>query len=319
MRCSERLERLKVSILLLIVLINIPAFGKTEIRLKKEIEIEKSSVYLSDIADITSNNPNFEKFLSGIKVKDIKGGTEKITREFIKNVLKRNYIDLLHIKITGSRYTIVKKKIFTISQKSVEKDIKDFISNRYKNIKIMSINIPRFKMEIEGKLEKEINELNTTGSYIYLSYRLFKDGIEIKKIRVSVKYRKLKKAIAAKRYIPRGKIIDEEDIKLVLTDKNVRRHFTDKRSIVGSTAKTDISENEIITERMIIPDYKVKRKDYVKVIYSRNSIMIEIQGIALENGKLGDFIKVKNRSSGKVLICKVIGKDTVLYTGGQQR
>lgn len=98
----------------------------------------------------------------------------------------------------------------------------------------------------------------------------------------------------------------------------MRKPFTDIKDIVGSTAKIDISENDVITERMVIPDYKVKRKDYVKVIYSRNSIRIEIQGVALENGKLGDLIKVKNISSGKVLICKVIGKDTVLYTGGQQ-
>ncbi|ACO03739.1 MULTISPECIES: flagellar basal body P-ring formation chaperone FlgA [Persephonella] len=311
------MERLKVSIFL-IILISLPALSKTEIRLKKEVELERDTVYLSDIADIKSDNRKFEEFLSGIKIHKLKKRKEKISRDFIKNVLKNNYIDLSRIVFTGADNTLLRKKIHRITQRSVEDEIRSFIKSRYRDLKIVSINIPKFSIETDGKLEREIREINSTGSYIYLSYRVFKDGVELKKLRISVKYRKLRRVIAAKRYIKKGEIITEEDIRFIKTDKNVRKPFTDIKDIVGSTAKIDISENDVITERMVIPDYKVKRKDYVKVIYSRNSIRIEIQGVALENGKLGDLIKVKNISSGKVLICKVIGKDTVLYTGGQQ-
>ncbi|WP_457621902.1 flagellar basal body P-ring formation chaperone FlgA [Persephonella sp.] len=311
------MERLKVSIFILL-LIFLPALSKTEIRLKKEVELEKDDVYLSDIADIRSDNRKFAEFLSGIKILKIKKKQEKISKKYVTAVLKNNYIDLSRISLTGSDYTIIRKKIHTITQKSIEDEVKSYIKNRYRNLRIVSLNIPKIRMEIDGKIQKEIREVNSTGSYIYLNYRIFKDGVELKKLRISVKYRKLRNVIAAKKYIKRGEIITEDNIKVIKTDQNVRKPFTDTEDIIGSTAKRDIYEGEIITESMVVPDYKVKRKSYVKVIYSRNNIRIEIQGLALENGKLGDFIKVKNISSGKILVCKVIGKDTVLYTGGQQ-
>ncbi|RMD45217.1 MAG: flagella basal body P-ring formation protein FlgA, partial [Aquificota bacterium] len=37
---------------------------------------------------------------------------------------------------------------------------------------------------------------------------------------------------------------------------------------------------------------------------------------ALENGQLNQIIKVKNTSSGKVIPCKVIGRNQVLFIGG---
>ncbi|WP_457641149.1 flagellar basal body P-ring formation chaperone FlgA [Persephonella sp.] len=309
------MARLRVSFFLFLLIISI-ATAKTEIKLKKTAEIQDETIYLSDVAYIISDNRSFADFLSKIQVGKLEGKFTRISQKEIKKILKDNYVDTGNIIISGAPFTVVKRKILILTPEKIETDIADFLKNRYSDIKIVNINIPKKEIKIYGKFKKVIKELNRTGSYIYLNYRIFSNGKEIKKYKISVKYRQLRTVLAAKKDIKRGQIITEEDLMYIKTDRSGRNFLTEKDQVIGGTAKTDILKGDIIKTNMVIPDYKVKKKDYVKVIYYRKNIRIEIVGQALQNGKIGDFIKVKNLSSGKVLECKVIGENTVLYTGG---
>ncbi len=319
MRCLGLLERLRVNfiyIVLFVFLLNFPIFSETVIRLKDTVQIDRGEILLKDIAEINSKNQQFISYLEGIEIKKINGYRTSVTLKEIKNVLNSNFIDVSKIKFTGSQEVSVFKTAKVINNKTIEEDVKNYLAERYKDIKILGINIPKTNIDPPNDALIEINELNKTGSYIYLIYRIKGKAGNLKKIRISVRYKKLVNLVVANGDIEKGAVISEDMLKIVKKEMPGRDFYTDINYLVGGKAKVFIPDGEIIKKSMIIPDYDVKKKNNVKIIYSRNSIRIEIQGVALENGKKGDLVRIKNLSSGKVLLCKVIGKNTVLYTGG---
>ncbi len=62
--------------------------------------------------------------------------------------------------------------------------------------------------------------------------------------------------------------------------------------------------------------YTIEKNQKVKIVYVNKNIKIELLGVSLENGKEGDYIKVKNISTGKEIVGKIISEDTVLVEGG---
>lgn len=314
MRCSELLDHLRLNLFLFFLLFSF-SYGETVIKLKRYIETEKSDLNLSQIADIKTENKRFLEFLSGINVvKNLKPGKKiTLTKEDIKNILKKNYVDPNSVKITGDRITLKRKEVI-ISRQTLEEKVKEYLNKKYKNIHIQSIdlNLKPFKSSSEYTIK--IKERSKTSSRLYLTaFIIWKD--KKKKINISVKYRQMVNAPVPKKDLLRGQIIKEEDIEIKKVPAQ-RGIITNKEVLLGAVVRTTLKKGKPVKPSMIIPDYPVKRRSYVKVIYDRNGIKIEITGIALENGITGQIIKVKNQSTGKILPCKVIGKDTVLYVGG---
>ncbi|NPA12425.1 MAG: flagellar basal body P-ring formation protein FlgA [Aquificae bacterium] len=280
------------------------------------MEVEKPTVKISDIASIVSNNNSFASYIGSITViKNLPAGKKAvITSTHIKKVLSQNYIDLSQIQIKGNK-TVVKRKIIQFDNQILEKVVKEYLQ-RDPNIQVVKVSTGRFKRLIFSKpYQIKIQEVSKSSNYIRLKVFLLQNGQILKQFNVSVRYKQLADVVVAVRPILRGQIISENDISLKKMDMK-RGYITDPSLVVNAVAKTTIQAGKPITLNMIQPDYPVKKGSNVKVIYNRNGIRIEIVGVALENGQQGQTIKVKNPSTGKVLPCKVIGKDTVLFVGG---
>jgi flagella basal body P-ring formation protein FlgA len=64
--------------------------------------------------------------------------------------------------------------------------------------------------------------------------------------------------------------------------------------------------------------WTIVKNQKVSIVYLNKNIKIQMLGVALENGKEGDYIKVKNISTGKELVGKVISNDTVLIEANRE-
>ncbi len=49
----------------------------------------------------------------------------------------------------------------------------------------------------------------------------------------------------------------------------------------------------------------------VEIIHHSTHISVQMEGIALENGQFGDWIKVKNIKSGRIILAKVVAEKKV--------
>ncbi|SNZ08130.1 flagella basal body P-ring formation protein FlgA [Persephonella hydrogeniphila] len=315
MRCSEPSVPSKVKILLIFLLLFSPVYSKTVIKLKSYVETEKSKLTLSDISVINTDNERFLTFLSGITViEGLKAGEEKeLRKNQILKILKNNYVNPDSVVIKGEKVKIKRKEII-LSPEIIKEKITEYLK-RYPDIQIEDIRVSLKTEKLNKPFTLKIEERSKSNRYIYLSVYILQNGKKIRKLNATVKYQKVADVIVAKKDLLRGELITEDDIELKkLPVKN--NYITDPDLVIGAKVRTLIKKGSPLKLTMIEPDYPVKRKSYVKVIYDRNGIKIEITGIALENGQKGQVIKVKNSSTGKILSCKVIGKDTVLFIGG---
>lgn len=92
---------------------------------------------------------------------------------------------------------------------------------------------------------------------------------------------------------------------LSLSEQNVVRlngeFYTRLQDVSGLNARTDIGSGEIITPRQLEEALAVQKGDRVTLEVRSGGLLIRTLGIALENGRIGQRISVRNERSGREL------------------
>ena len=87
-----------------------------------------------------------------------------------------------------------------------------------------------------------------------------------------------------------------------------------KGDINKVVAKVKLLPGTIVLKRFVEVPFAVKRGELVRIIAEKNGIYVETTGRALQNGHIGDTIKVKNVYSRKVIEGKVKDEKTVVVS-----
>ena len=81
--------------------------------------------------------------------------------------------------------------------------------------------------------------------------------------------------------------------------------------VVGKVLKRDVPANTVITGRYLEDQVVVKRGDMVTIVAENNRMVVQAKGKTIDRGRMGDMVRVKNIASGKELMAKVTGSNTV--------
>ena len=103
------------------------------------------------------------------------------------------------------------------------------------------------------------------------------------------------------RPVSRGDFLTREDLGLQTLSRKGGSGFTDIDELVGRRAKKSLHAGLVLHDRHLQPDWMVQAKQTVSVVNNTGGIQVTTAGIALENGRLGDLVKVKNLSSNSIL------------------
>lgn len=102
------------------------------------------------------------------------------------------------------------------------------------------------------------------------------------------------------------------NIRYVDSDHINRDHFAKLSEVIGLISKIYIPAHVKILPSMLMRKYVIKKNGYVDIVMQERNLYIRMQGIALENGRLGDTIRVKNTRSEKTVLARVINEQRVL-------
>ncbi|MRJ01892.1 MAG: flagellar basal body P-ring formation protein FlgA [Epsilonproteobacteria bacterium] len=313
MRCSVPLPISNPKALLLSLLLALPSLAGTEIILKGEAPF-RPSLRLADVATIKGGKERILRFLRNLKIGGEILRDRQVTAEEIRGLLAENLIDLDHIHISGSKVVLYSKKA-KLTREDLERLIREYISSHYSGIEVRSLSLRSREIPIPGgRYRVEIGERSRTFAHLYLQVKIYGKGELIESLPVTANVVQYIRVPYALRPIKKGSLIGEKDI----VWKEVRRRNSRQRAlkpeeILSHRARRDIGEGREIRPSMVEPDYLVKKRRSVKILYERGAIRIELLGLALQNGEKGDIIRVKNLSSNKVLRCKVISSGLVSY------
>jgi flagella basal body P-ring formation protein FlgA len=106
------------------------------------------------------------------------------------------------------------------------------------------------------------------------------------------------------RPIMKNEIITEADVSVGVAEKK----GSYIQSIEGNVVKArrNLEEGKPIkTSDVIIDNFLIHKGDMVTVRFARKNLLIEVQGLAMNNGAIGEAVKVKNLETNKMLHGKV--------------
>ncbi len=119
--------------------------------------------------------------------------------------------------------------------------------------------------------------------------------------------------VVAANELQRGALIKQDDIKLENRDiaRLHRGYLENLDQAMGKKVKQTIHSNQIITPSRITLPRAIKRNSRVTILASSNIIQVRMVGIALENGSIGERIRIRNQSSNREIDAKVIAPGVV--------
>jgi len=119
--------------------------------------------------------------------------------------------------------------------------------------------------------------------------------------------------VVARRVIEPGEVIAEADLAIVpgRQERGAQKTFSRIADIRGQVAKTRIPAGRPITDRAVRHVHAVKRGQAVTVVRYENLIKIVMQGRAIQDGALGEIIRVLNVRSNRMVDGRVMGAGLV--------
>ena len=113
--------------------------------------------------------------------------------------------------------------------------------------------------------------------------------------------------IVAARNIRAGTVISASDI-VTPADRIALRRAVD---IIGKEASRAFYQGQAIDETKLRAATLIKRNSIVQMEFARGAMTISAEGRALDNGALGDRIRVMNLGSKRIVTVVVTGSDSV--------
>ena len=141
----------------------------------------------------------------------------------------------------------------------------------------------------------------------------FKEGENIKRVKVWGYVDTKVPVVVLKRNLPNKTIISEKDLALEL--KSLSRLpqdvISDKNSVLGKELRMSLKAGTVLRCSHIQRPVIIKRNQMVYIVARGRNFVVKAKGIALQEGREGGRIKVRNISSKKMLWGKVISPEEV--------
>ena len=141
------------------------------------------------------------------------------------------------------------------------------------------------------------------------------DGNIIRTLNLPAQTSVYKEVLVAKDFIDREQTLSKETTVVKKMDVAMRANYVLDESMLSKeiTTRKIFQKGEIIDKRFVKMRPDVARNSDVRIFFvSKGSVMITIDGKAMSDGMLGDYINVENRNYKRVYNGKIIGENRIL-------
>lgn len=130
---------------------------------------------------------------------------------------------------------------------------------------------------------------------------------------IPVRIERYLEVLVLARPVERQQVLGPSDLRLErqAVSKLTSGYFTDPKEVIGLSARRRLTAGQVLIPAHVETRPLIKRGQEVTLYVSRPGLMVRMKGIALEDGRLGDRIRVRNSSSKKVVEGYVESADSV--------
>lgn len=121
--------------------------------------------------------------------------------------------------------------------------------------------------------------------------------------------------VVVRHTIRRGEVITADKLELAEVPRTPAPGvFSEIEPLVGRKMAQSLSAGVPIRERHLQMEWSVRADDPIVIETDTGQMVISMAGIALENGQAGDFIRVRNLRSQKVVVGRVTDEKKIIVT-----
>lgn len=120
------------------------------------------------------------------------------------------------------------------------------------------------------------------------------------------------KIVRLSRSLGRGEVIMADDLVLVSSPHNrIKGYFEDPAHVIGRKTNRALSVNQVLQSRHLEMDWLIQKDQTVTIETQIGAVTVAGIGVALDNGQMGDLLKVLNQSSNVVIEGRVVSEKKI--------
>ncbi|RDE22383.1 flagella basal body P-ring formation protein FlgA [Motiliproteus coralliicola] len=119
--------------------------------------------------------------------------------------------------------------------------------------------------------------------------------------------------LVSTRPLAKGSQLSTDDLRLAWRDQGQLHggYFDQLQAVIGFELKRSINADRPITPSLLRPPVLIKRGDSVNIQAGRGGVSVQMTGTAIEDGRKGQQIRVRNNRSGREIRARVIDSGLV--------
>ena len=293
------------------------------VALHPQATVDVSRVTLADVATLTGEPASLATRLAslGLGRAPAPGAIREITRRFLVTRLRQERIDLAALSLTGAETTRVTRRAAQLTGTVIAQTAADHVRNI----------LPWPDEDLVVEVQRPPADLHVLGSTDGLSYtvtprpgqRLLgrvpvtvsirRGSRPVAQTHVLLNVRVFQRLMVARQRIRTGERISKRHVRLQRTELSsaATEAITDLADALGQEARQDIAAFAVVTRRMLAPARVVRRGEPVTLMAKAAHIRVTTLGLAEQDGAVGQYIRVRNRDSRKIVLGRVIDSRTV--------
>ncbi len=283
-----------------------------DIQLKNQALVTENFVRLGDIAAITPDGIEAEQWADRQVTHSPAPGQSKVIQTASLIASLRHLKGSGKIKWSGAENITVRRQGIEISREGIKQIIAEFLQQNLGNIpevelRFTSMRAPEKIILPTGDLKYTVtpSKPGIIGSSSF-SIVFQVNGKTVKNCTVRGKLEALAEVVTARVNMRKGCIITADQLNITRMDiGRMNKPYLAIDQVVGMQAKRTIRAGKPIDSHNVELRPVIKKGEPVKIIASKGSLQISTKGIAIMDGRPGDFIRVKNLNSSKLIYCKV--------------
>ena len=313
-----------VGVILAVVLLLMSTDGhaddKIRITLKPAVEIGQDVVRLRDLAELSGNRDQTNTLGTTVVARSPQPGqTRFVGGEYIRIRLRQAGFDTTRFLFRGAPGVRISRRSASLPVSQIRQAVESAIRNRMPwNDENVSITGIRFEENLRlpvGKLTYRIipkrNE-DYLGRTI-LALHLFVDGEAVRKLWVHATISVMTDVVVAVRPLGKQQFIRMEDMAVERRDLATvgSNPITRPEEVLGNRTTRMIYPHTVIRTDMIAMPPLVKRGDIVKIVADAGTMTITATGLAKQQCRRGDVVRVMNTDAKRVILARITGPDAV--------
>jgi len=286
-------------------------------------EISAAAVYLGDIAQISGEDPLQVADLRAVVVGKIPipGNTMEISSQVFTLRMNASGVDCSEvnwdvpaaISVHRLSQTIAASEFEQLARQKITEQLREGGETRRYTIETLTVpqklNLPQGEVTYEVMVPSGIKPALTTT----VSLTVLVDGKIYKKVVYRARVHIYENVLVAARPLVRQELVAAADLRFQPKEINAYSGacLTDLKDAVGFIMARNVSAGTVLLKNMVDKPIIMQQGLPVHLLARFHGISVQTEGIALQSGREGDRIRVRNAASKKILYGKIIDSNTV--------